>query len=121
MIMQKLTGEELALDEFAKLRLSQAIKELRGDRSQRVFGEIIGIGQSTIHQWESGAGGTPTLDNLEKIAKLREELPEQFVAYLYGRTIETGQSLDDQIQGMTCAEIADLLSMATRRLRRGEH
>jgi len=119
--MNGFKGIDLALDQIAKARLGEAIRQLRGDRSQRVFAEVLGVGQATIQAWESGTGGTPTLDNLEKIAKLRDELPEQFVAYLFGRNITVGRSLHEIILTMTCEEIADISYAIAMRLRRGEH
>jgi transcriptional regulator with XRE-family HTH domain len=110
----------LALDEIAKLRLSEAIKTLKGDRSQKAFAKVLNVGQATVQMWESCSGGTPTLDNLEKIAKMRGELPEQFVAYLFGRSINTGQSMEEVIDSMTGKELVGTLQQLADKLQKLE-
>jgi phage repressor protein C with HTH and peptisase S24 domain len=75
----------LALDAAAKQRLSEALKEMRGDRSQRAFAEVLGVGAAAVQQWERAKGGDPSYDSIQKIAKLRDEHPDEFIAYLLGR------------------------------------
>lgn len=71
-------------DGFLK-RLSEAVHEIRGDQSQRQFARRMQVSQSTVQQWENGKN-VPSLENLEKIARLKGMLVEDFVAYLYGRS-----------------------------------
>jgi len=98
------------LDDAARQRLATAIRSLRGDRSQKEFANFLEVSQSTITNWEGARGGTPTLDNIEKIAKLRKELPETFVAFLFGRDYVTNDR-SEQTKSFSDAEI-DRLSEA---------
>jgi transcriptional regulator with XRE-family HTH domain len=108
---ERFTVEVVALDEDARQRLSDAVKKLRGDRTQRSFADSIEIGQSTLAGWESCTGGTPSLDNLEKLAKLRNEYPEEFIAYLYGREISTitPKRIEEQLKTFPIKKLAALI------------
>jgi len=93
-----------------KRRLAEAIRALRGTKSQKEFASILDVSQSTVTLWESGRGGTPSLDNIDKIAKLRKEFPETFVAFLFGRDCVTNDR-SEQTKSFSDAEI-DRLSEA---------
>lgn len=95
-----------SVDELVLKRLASATQEMRGDRSQREFAKLLEVGQSTVQAWENGRN-VPNLENLEKLAALRGELPEEFVAYLYGRTL-TESPLEQRIKGMARREVARL-------------
>jgi len=73
--------------ELAINNLSKVIIELRGDRTQVEFAQILGVSKPTVQQWEYGSGNTPSFDNIVKIANLRDELPEELLAFLLGRTV----------------------------------
>lgn len=49
-------------------KLSQLIKGLRGDLSQREFGKILGVSYTAIRSWEDGIS-FPGLNSLKKIAE----------------------------------------------------
>jgi transcriptional regulator with XRE-family HTH domain len=102
-----------SVDEAVLKRLSKAVLEARGDRSQREFAELLDVAQSTVQSWENGKN-TPSLENMEKIARIRGQLPEEFVAYLYGRQGEA--SLQDRINAMSQSEIAWLMVVIARKL-----
>lgn len=72
------------MDEGFLGRLAIAVQEARGKMSQREFAEVLGVSQSTVQQWENGKN-VPSVENLEKIARIKGMLVEDFVAYLYGR------------------------------------
>jgi transcriptional regulator with XRE-family HTH domain len=93
------------LDKDALRRLSVAVRELRGKLSQRQFAEELQVAQSTVQGWET-AKNTPNLDNLEKLAVRRGQLPEEFVAYLYGRSVGSSLPIDQQIMAMNCRGLA---------------
>jgi transcriptional regulator with XRE-family HTH domain len=97
-----------SVDEAALKRLADAVRELRGDRSQREFGEIIGVAQSTVAGWEGGKN-TPNLENIEKLANIRGQTPEDFVAYLYGRGFNQSYSTERLMMMLSRAEKANLL------------
>ncbi|MFG6107153.1 helix-turn-helix transcriptional regulator [Leptothoe sp. EHU-05/26/07-4] len=73
------------VDEGFLKRLSEVVHEIRGDQSQRQFARKMQVSQSTVQQWENGRN-VPSLENLEKIARLKGMLVEDFIAYLYGRS-----------------------------------
>lgn len=77
--MVKAVSEEIDRDKFSKI-----IRELRSDRNVRDFGEIIGVSHATVVSWEKGET-LPKRKNLEKIAALRGEDPEELLAYLENR------------------------------------
>jgi len=76
------------MDHQSRLRLAQKVKALRGEASQIEFAKRLEVRQSTIASWEK-ATNVPTLENLEKLAELSGQLPEEFLANIYGRTIST--------------------------------
>jgi transcriptional regulator with XRE-family HTH domain len=104
--LDELLGD--SVDEEALKRLSDAVRECRGERSQRDFAADIGVAQTTVLGWEA-ARNAPSLDNLEKIARLRGELIESFIAYLYGR--DPGESLDllSQVKATSKEKKAEIL------------
>ncbi|MEO0348939.1 MAG: helix-turn-helix transcriptional regulator [Cyanobacteria bacterium P01_A01_bin.15] len=73
------------VDEGFLKRLGEVVHEIRGDQSQRQFARTMQVSQSTVQQWENGRN-VPSLENLEKIARLKGMLVEDFIAYLYGRS-----------------------------------
>lgn len=106
------------MNEESLRRLASAIVEIRGDRSQRELAELLEVAQSTVNSWEN-ARNTPSLDNLEKLAKLRNELPEDFLAYLYGRSRNRPISINEikaQIAVMSCPEIGEVSRAIADRL-----
>lgn len=103
-LLVKLDGS--ALDEVFLQRLATAVLEARGSRSQREFARLLGVGQSTVQAWEN-AKNVPDLDNLAKLAEIRGELPEEFLAFLYGRVLSESP-LEQRVKGMARREIARL-------------
>lgn len=102
------------MDMISRQRLAAHVKQLRGKRSHREFAPMVGVAASTISGWES-CKNLPNLENLEKLAELASQLPEVFLARLYGRDIATEEaqsvpiafaihSMDNQdISGVLCA------------------
>lgn len=80
------------MDAINRQRLASQVKNLRGKRSHREFAPLLGVAPSTISGWES-CKNTPTLENFEKLAELASELPEVFLAKIYGREITTKEAL----------------------------
>jgi transcriptional regulator with XRE-family HTH domain len=95
------------VDERVLQRLSAAVLAARGDRTQREFAALMGVAQSTVQGWESRKN-YPSLEGIEKIAQIRGERPEEFVAYLYGRSISAADSVpvEVQISAMTRQEVS---------------
>lgn len=97
-------------------RLAVAILEARGDSSQREFAEVLGVAQTAVHGWENRKN-YPNLRNLEKIARVRNQLPEEFVAYLYGRDRQSPlEAMKQQIAVMSCPEIGEISRAIADRL-----
>lgn len=86
-------------------RLSAAVLEARGSRSQREFAELLKVAQSTVQAWENRRN-VPSLENLEKLARMRGQLPEEFVAFLYGRTAGESSAIEQRIKGMPRRDVA---------------
>jgi transcriptional regulator with XRE-family HTH domain len=100
------------MDELKK-RFAEAVKVARGWRTQRDFAELIGCSQSAVTNWER-ARNLPDLEGLEKLAKIRGQLPEHFLAELYGRKTET--SLQERINEMSDEEVAWLMTLLAQRV-----
>ena len=99
---------------FAKLAV--AVQEARGKLSQREFAEVLGVSQSTVQQWENGKN-VPSLENLEKIARIKGMLVEAFVAYLYGRTGGlTSKDILDRVEVMPSQDFAQVLRVMADRM-----
>ncbi|HEY9631010.1 MAG TPA: helix-turn-helix transcriptional regulator [Coleofasciculaceae cyanobacterium] len=105
------------MDEVVLKRLSEAVLLARGDRSQREFSRALGVAQSTIQAWENGRN-TPSLENLEKLARIRGDLPESFLAYLYGRSVGEALPIEQQIEVMSCQQISKVMKQVADRLGR---
>ena len=88
---------------------------MRGDQSQREFARRLGVAQSTVQAWENGRN-TPSLENLEKLATMRGQLPEEFTAFLYGRLGSASLPVKEQIPLMSCQQISELMILIAGRL-----
>lgn len=103
----------ISVEQEALERFAEVVKETRGERSQREFGDLLGISQSTVFNWEN-AKNSPDIDGLEKIARIRGQLPEELLAAIYDRTTEA--SLQDRIDSMSQQEIAWLMMLIAKKL-----
>ncbi len=110
------------MDKNFRDRFAKSVRELRGERSQGEFAKALGCSQATITGWEKGQN-IPNLENLEKLAELANQLPEEFLANLYGRQISTAAApiLTDAIATMTCIEVSQVTMAIANRLAQGEH
>ena len=118
MIWDEQIGGELvsSVDEGFLTRLAVAVQEARGKLSQREFAEILEVSQSTVQQWEGGKN-VPSLENLEKIARIKGMLVEDFVAYLYGRTRGlTSKDILDRVEVMPSRDFAQVLRVMADRM-----
>lgn len=52
--------------DFIPNGLGARVRFLRGDRSQKAFGEMVGVSQSTVGRWESGKRA-PDADELSRV------------------------------------------------------
>jgi transcriptional regulator with XRE-family HTH domain len=98
------------MDENFLSRLSKAVSGLRGDLSYRDMGKKYGMGASAIRQWELREN-SPNLPNLERLAQARGQLPEEFLAHLYGRSIaqsSNAMGLLDRIRELPKPEVKTL-------------
>jgi transcriptional regulator with XRE-family HTH domain len=104
---------QLPVDDAVLRRYAEAVKAARGQRSQREFAELLGVSQSTVHNWEN-AKNAPDLDGLEKIARIRGQLPEELLTEIYGRKSEA--SLQERVEAMTDKELAWLMMLMAQRM-----
>ena len=93
-------------------RLSEMVKQLRGDLSQKAVAERLGIGQSAVSNWEAGSS-MPRLDQIESLAREGGILPEQFVARLYGREC-LSEEIKDPIEKILDMPAADRIQALKR-------
>lgn len=105
------------MDNQSRDRLAAMVKSLRGNRSQAVFAKQLGVSQPTVTGWEKSAN-LPNLDNLERLAELADQLPEQFLAEIYGRCIVTqpAPSMAFAVAAMTNQEIGDVLMLIAQKI-----
>ena len=118
MIWDELNGVELgcSVDDRFLGRLAVAVQEARGKLSQREFAEVLKVSQSTVQQWENGKN-VPSLENLEKLARIQGMLVEDFVAYLYGRTGGvTSKDILDRIEVMPSRDFAQVMRVMADRM-----
>lgn len=96
-------------------RLAEAVKESRKSLglSQRDFANLLGCSQGAVQGWEAGRN-PPNLENLEAIARVRGQRPDEFVAYLYGVSGEP--SLQERIKSMDQAELSWLLMLIAQQM-----
>jgi len=73
--------------------LKSMIRQQRGDATQQAFAQRIGIAQSQVSKWEKGES-VPHLKQIEQLATDLGILPEEYVARLYGRTINSEAIVD---------------------------
>lgn len=71
------------MDSLAQERLSNLIKELRGERSQRNFAKSLGVSYASVRTWEEGES-MPSVKNLKKIAKYSNQSVEELLNHLSG-------------------------------------
>lgn len=109
------------MDRQSRDRLAYKVKRLRGDRSQGEFAKILGVSQASIAGWENSKN-IPTIENLERLAELANQLPEQFLAEIYGREIVTREcpSLAFAITSMDNVEIGGILMMIGQKFAGGD-
>lgn len=121
----RLTAVLLCLDKYLSLiivdnqfleRLTSSVLELRGDRSQREFAKSLGVSQGAVQSWESKQS-VPSLENLVKLAEMRGEMVEAYIAYLFGRSIGESLPVEQRVKTMNLKRIADLNEAIAARLR----
>jgi transcriptional regulator with XRE-family HTH domain len=109
-------GLVCGMDDGFLRRLAVAVLEARADFSQREFAEMLKVSQSTVQQWENGRN-VPSLENLEKIARIKGMLVEDFVAYLYGRTGGiTSRDILDRVEVMPSRDFAQVMRVMADRM-----
>ena len=104
------------VDEGFLKRLGEVVHEIRGDQSQRQFARKMQVSQSTVQQWENGRN-VPSLENLEKIARLKGMLVEDFIAFLYGRSHgPTRENILARLEVMQLEELGQVLHLIGDRI-----
>ena len=74
------------MDGNAKRRLSELIKSLRDDLTQKEFAHILGVTYGAIQGWENEEVNNPSSANLAKIARHAGLTIEQLTARLEGKS-----------------------------------
>jgi len=106
------------VNEAERLRLAAIVRRCRGSQSQDSFAQEIGVGQSTVAEWEKGR--IPSLENLERIALRIGLTPERLLAEIYERPMEAIPSLLDQVRAASPAMKAHILRLLADELERSE-
>jgi transcriptional regulator with XRE-family HTH domain len=101
-------------------RLAHKIKLIRGKLKQSELAVILGVAPASISGWENGKN-IPTIENLEKLAELANQLPEEFLAEVYGRKITTEEcpTIAFAITAMGNKEISDALVLIAQKISGG--
>jgi transcriptional regulator with XRE-family HTH domain len=109
------------MDQAFKDRLSQKVRLLRGKLTQAKFANILKVSQSTIASWERG-DNIPDLENIEKLAELAKQKPEEFLANLYGRDFTSKESLPITfaITSMDNDGLSEVLILIARKIKNQE-
>lgn len=104
------------MDKASRDRLANKVKMLRGDRTHIEFGKILGVSGGSISHWENSKN-IPSIENLERLAELSNQLPEEFLAEIYGREIVTKEcpSLAFAITSMDSKDIGAILILIGQR------
>ena len=80
-IVQKKMECKPLLSFKVKNKFANVVKTLRGKKTYREFAEMIGVSHPTIKAWEEGIH-QPKKKAVERIAALRGETYQEFMAYL---------------------------------------
>ena len=106
--MQKISVAR-SVDLQTQERFAQAIRELRGSRSYRKFGAVLGVAHTSVIRWER-CEAEPDLENLERVAQVRGESLEEFKSWLEGvRQPSPLQRMIQQMYGLPPKDLAELL------------
>jgi transcriptional regulator with XRE-family HTH domain len=105
------------MDQKFRDRFAQVILELRGNEPQRSFSQRLGISQASVSAWERGS--LPTIDSFVKIATLRGQYPEEFMAELYDRN-PTDVGIVDRAEIMTKTQLIESLEVLVTKLKQKE-
>jgi len=105
------------MDKASRDRLANKVKRLRGDRSQGVFASLLDVSQASIAGWENSKN-IPTIENIERLAELSNQLPEEFLAEVYGRKISTTEipPIAFAITNMGNEEIGGVLMLIAQKI-----
>lgn len=105
------------MDQKFRDRFAQVILELRGSEPQRSFCQRLGISQASVSAWERGS--LPTIESFVKIATLRGQYPEEFMAELYNRN-PAEVAIVDRAEIMTKAQLIESLEVLVTKLKEKE-
>lgn len=104
------------MDEEAKKRFAEAVKELRGNRDREEFSKVVGVSRPTIIGWEN-CKVVPKRESLELIANMRGESLDEFLSFLNGaKRRDPLDRLLNQIAGLSREQLAIVLHAIADRL-----
>jgi len=100
------------MDAQSRARLANKVKILRGDLTHTEFGKILNVAGGSISHWEN-CRNIPSFENMEKLAELSRQLPEEFIAELYGRQIPSTpiSSIEEQIKTFSVKRLISLMAL----------
>ncbi len=92
-------------------RLANKVRIIRGKLKQTELATILDVSPGSVSGWENGKN-IPTIENLEKLAELSNQLPEEFLAEIYGRQISTKPEpeLEEQLKRLSAKRLISLLA-----------
>jgi transcriptional regulator with XRE-family HTH domain len=109
------------MDDLAKQRLAELIKDLRGGLTQREFAKRLGVTYSAIQSWEN-AEVTPNSNNLVKIADYTGLSLQELMSRLTGSKVGVGKAETNplyvvtQLKTMSVTDLAHLYRAVGDRL-----
>lgn len=109
------------MDDQAKQRLAELIKDLRGELTQKEFAKIIGVTYGAIQSWEN-AEVTPSSSNLVKIADYTGLTLQELMSRLTGNEVGMGKAevnplyVVTQLKTMSIEDLTHLYRAVSDRL-----
>lgn len=109
------------MDDLAKQRLAELIKDLRGGLTQREFAKRLGVTYSAIQSWEN-AEVTPNSNNLVKIADYTGLSLQELMSRLTGSKVGEGKTetnplyVTTQLKNMSIQDLTHLYRAVSDRL-----
>jgi transcriptional regulator with XRE-family HTH domain len=105
------------VDIDARDKLGSLVREARGSRSLRVFGDLFGVSATTVQGWERGEY-LPGTVHLMKLATMSGFSFEELMSYVKGKHSQPGQvqRMLDAIELMSLEKVAVVAKAAVNRL-----
>jgi transcriptional regulator with XRE-family HTH domain len=106
------------VNDESRKKLSEIIKQARGDMSQRAFCKLLGVSATAVQMWEKGTK-VPDTENLSRIAVHAGYTLEELLSCLEGKPIKEASDVTiilRQINHMPLSQVALIVQAGANRL-----